>query len=422
MRLLRKIVPWMISAALCLFAVELLGATVFYWNTKSLVYFNEPKPATAKPVVLENFKRHLHPYFGYTGPYAARDFVETNGLGFLQYQRRPIPFVPEPNDYVVFVFGGSVAARLATNSQEGTSLLQTLQSLPQLKGKNVVIYNVAQGPGKQPQQLMELGFLIALGQHIDLVLNLDGTLEFVSGMYNFQYGVDPIFPPIAILQAIGNELTPIDDSSDDYYELAYGVTHARAESKRYALLLDNSTSGIAYVKNRIIKAVYDRSLARKLSTYNETIAKGKGWESVRKRLGLDMPLTTSKERIVEDIFDTWLRCSDQMKNMANSIGAKYLHVVHPNMYYSKKAYTEAEKALMILPEIRLPSTAGLAFMESRAEMLESRGIVSALAMFDDIPDTIYNDTTGHVNKLGETMLAELVAREVGVRLGPPPGK
>ena len=61
-------------------------------------------------------------------------------------------------------------------------------------------------------------------------------------------------------------------------------------------------------------------------------------------------------------------------------------------------------------------------MESRAEMLESRGIVSALAMFDDIPDTIYNDPTGHLNKLGETMFAEFVARQVDLRLGPPPRK
>ena len=93
-----------------------------------------------------------------------------------------------------------------------------------------------------------------------------------------------------------------------------------------------------------------------------------------------MPVTTSKERIVEDIFNSWLRCSDLMKNMANSTGAKYLHVVHPNMYYSKKVYTEAEKALMTIPEIRLPSVAGLAFMESRAEMLKSRAIVSALGL------------------------------------------
>ena len=117
--------------------------------------------------------------------------METNGLGFLQLQRRPIPFVPEPDDFVVFVFGGSVAARLATNSQEGTSLQQTLQSLPQLTGKNVVIYNVAQGPGKQPQQLMELGLLIAMGQHIDLVLNLDGTLEFVWACTIFSMGSIP---------------------------------------------------------------------------------------------------------------------------------------------------------------------------------------------------------------------------------------
>ena len=116
MRLLKIVGPWIISAALCLAAVELLGAALFYRDTKSLVYFNQPKVATTPPVVLENFKRHLHPYFGYTGPYASRDFVETNGLGFLQFQRRPIPFVPEPNDFVIFVFGGSVAARLASSA------------------------------------------------------------------------------------------------------------------------------------------------------------------------------------------------------------------------------------------------------------------------------------------------------------------
>ena len=172
------------------------------------------------------------------------------------------------------------------------------------------------------------------------------------------------------------------------------------------MLLDNSTSGVAYLKNSILKAVYDRNLARLLSTYNETIAKGKGWESVRKRLGIDMPLTTSKEKVVEDIFYTWLRCSDLMKTMAN-LRRQICHVVHPNMYYSRKVYTESEKALMIFPEVRGPSTAGLAFMESHAEMLEFRGIVSALAMFDDIPVTIYIDTTGHLGKLGRRCLPNL---------------
>ena len=57
---------------------------------------------------------------------------------------------------------------------------QALQRLPQLAGKKVVVYNMAQGPGKQPQQLMELAYLIAAGQHIDLVLSLDGAIAVID--------------------------------------------------------------------------------------------------------------------------------------------------------------------------------------------------------------------------------------------------
>src|ERR1700722_4503269 len=278
---------------------------------------------------------------------------------------------------------------------------------------------MAQGPAKQPQQLMELAYLIAVGQHMDLVLNLDGTLEFVMGIDNFHNGIDPIFPPMSIMLALGNEITPLDDASEDYYELAYGVTHARAESRRYTLLLDNSTSGIAYVKNRILKSVYDRSLQGKLSAYNQTVAKAARSDVVRRRLGLDLQIKTPKERIVEDIFDVWIRSSDLMKAMANSTGAIYLNIVHPTPYYSRKVFTEAEKALLNVAEANLrdASSAGLALMASRGEMLTARGIVSAITLFDDVPDTIYADSTGHLDKLGESMLADFVADQVGSRLG-----
>jgi hypothetical protein len=426
-KIIQKIGPWIVSAALCFVAVEIGGAVVFYWNTNSLVYFNQPKIAATQSAVEPSMKRHLHPYFGFTGPYSYRgSFYKTNNLGFTQVEEpREVPFKPEPNDFVVFVFGGSVAARLVSPAYDGTSLQHAMQKLPQLAGKNVVVYNMAQGPGKQPQQLMELAFLIALGQHIDLVLNLDGAMEFASGMTNFVYGVDPIFPPVDVIGAIGNELAPADDSSAEYYQLAYGVTHARDESKRYALLLDASRSGIAYTKNAIFKAIYDRSLQEKLAAYNQTIAKAKGWEGVRRRMGLDMAVKTSKESIIEDIFDMWIRCSDLMKIMANSKGATYLNIVHPNPYHSKKVLTESERTILNLPEsnnIRQASSAGYALIESHPDMLKSRGIVSGMALFDDVPDTIYADNTGHFGKLGETMLANFVTDHVGLRLGSPQNK
>jgi len=422
--LLKKAGPWIVSAVLCLLAVEILGAALFYRTTGSLIYFNPPKAA---PTVFDpRMKRHLHPYFGFTGPYSYRgSFYRTNNLGFTQIEEpREVPFRAEPNDFVVFVFGGSVAARLVNPVYGGTSLQQAMQKLPQMEGKNVVVYNMAQGPGKQPQQLIELAYLIAAGQHIDLVLNLDGAMEFASGYSNFENGIDPIFPPSEIMLAIGNELAPIDDTSQDYYELAYRVTHARAESKRYTLLLDNSRSGIAYVKNSILKAIYDRSLQSALSAYDPTIAKATS-EGVRSRIGLDMPIKTTKDRIVEDIFEMWIRCSDLMNTMANSSAATYLNIVHPNGYYSKKVLTESEKTILNLPEtsnIRQASSAGYALIESHADMLKSRGIVSGVALFDGIPDTVYADSTGHFGKFGETMLANFVAGQAGLRLGSPQNK
>jgi hypothetical protein len=419
--LLKKIGPWVASAALCLLAVEFLGAVMFYRDTKSLVYLNQPK-LIVEPAPEAGW-RHLHPYFGYTGPYSvpgSPTVVPTNNLGFIDNnQTREVPFKPAPNDFVIFVFGSSVATRLVNNSTRGSSLEQVLQRLPQLAGRNVVLYNMSQGPAKQPQQLMALAFLLAMGQHIDLVLNLDGTLEFVSGISNLENGIDPIFPPVDIMIAISNELTPPDTSSADYYELAYGVSHARAESKRYQQLLDSSTSGIGYVKNRFFKAFYDHSLARRLSTYAQTTGKAVGWAGARKRLGLDMKIATSKERAVEDIFDMWLRCSDLMKVMANSSGATYLNIVLPSPHGSKKVLTETEKAILLTPEvnyIRQSSAAGYAVIESRADMLRSRGIVLATGIFDKVTDDIYVDPTGHLGKLGETMLADFVAEQVGSRL------
>src|SRR5436190_11928062 len=126
MNVLKKIGPWIVSAALCLLAVEVVGAVRYYWVTGSVVYFNQPEAAAASaPVAIGNYKRRLHPYFGYTGPYSWKGKgTPTNNLGFIDSQEREVPFKPDPNDFVVFVFGSSLASRLVNNSMYGISLQQ----------------------------------------------------------------------------------------------------------------------------------------------------------------------------------------------------------------------------------------------------------------------------------------------------------
>jgi hypothetical protein len=422
-KIFKKVAPWILSAALCVLAAEIFGAAVFFHQDGALVYRNTPKVSEPEVQAAAPPKPRLHPYFGYTNSYSltnrAKMSDNTNNLGFIQRfgpgQARLVPFKPEPNDFVVFVFGSSIAAGLVSAPRSNIPLRDNLQKITQLKEKNVVVYSMAQGPQKQPQQLIELAFLLALGQHIDLVLSVVGTVEFTSGLHNLESGIDPIFPHAGMLRSLAQELAPVDSSSTDYYELAFRLSRDRAGVKLYSKLVAESTSGLGFLKNRFILGYYSSSLANSLANYESTISRKANLDGL---LSLDMPVTV-KDNVFDAIFQTWMRCSDLMKVMANSNGAAFLEIVHPNPYYSKRKLTQSERAIMDLPETHyLPrgATEGYRLIEQRADMLKSRGIVNALSLFDDVPEAVYEDSTGHFNYFGETLFRQFVTDQVAARL------
>jgi hypothetical protein len=136
------------------------------------------------------------------------------------------------------------------------------------------------------------------------------------------------------------------------------------------------------------------------------------------------PSSTHRARIdgnvIDAIFQTWLRCSDTMQLMANANGAAFLEIVHPNPYHSKKKLTLDEIAeLSSVPAteyIRRASVQGYDLIEQRSDMLESRGIVSAIALFDDSTESIYIDSSGHFSKPGEMIFRQFIADKVAAKL------
>lgn len=423
-KIFKKVAPWILSAALCVLAAEMFGAAVFLYRDGVLVYRNNQKISHPEVAAAATYKPRWHPYFGYTGPYSLTNKTgnanNTNNLGFVQRgegQERLVPFKPEPNDFVVFVFGSSIAAAVVSAPRGSPRLRDNLQKLAQLKGKNVVVYSMTQGPQKQPQQLMELAFLFAIGQHIDLVLNVAGTVEFGSGLSNFESGVDPIFPPAEMLIPIGQELTPADSSSADYYELAFRLSRDRAGVKLYSKLVAESTSGLGFLKNKFILGYHSRNLASDLANYEATITRKRSWVDIKSLLSLDMSVSVTKDNVIDAVFQTWLRCSDMMKLMANSHGAAFLDIVHPNPYHSKKKLTQAEQAVLIeTSNIARGSSQGYSLIEQRADMLKSHNIISALTLFDDVPETVYEDSAGHFNRLGEELFGQFIADQVAARM------
>ena len=132
-------------------------------------------------------------------------------------------------------------------------------------------------------------------------------------------------------------------------------------------------------------------------------------------MGIDLPVN-EKDDGTEMAFDIWLKSDEAMAGLSKSIGARYVHVIQPNQYFSKKKFSpeEAKIALSLPPNdpVRIGAERGYAMFEKRADMIAKHGIVSGVAMFDDQRDAMYVDNCCHYSKAGETILANFVADQV----------
>ncbi len=119
---------------------------------------------------------------------------------------------------------------------------------------------------------------------------------------------------------------------------------------------------------------------------------------------------------VERSFDIWLDADQAMAGLSKSAGAKYVHVIQPNQYYSKKRFTDDEaKIALAMPKdnsARIGAERGYALFEARADLLKSRGIISGVSIFDDQSAAMYVDSCCHYTKAGEDILADFVADQV----------
>src|SRR5713226_1419374 len=96
-------------------------------------------------------------------------------------------------DQLVIAVGGSFALQFA---EEGLPhLLARLRETPAFRGKTLVGLNAAVGGHKQPQQLMTVAYLLALGEQIDVLINLDGFNEIaLHPTENAPARVSPDYP------------------------------------------------------------------------------------------------------------------------------------------------------------------------------------------------------------------------------------
>jgi hypothetical protein len=411
-------------AALALLFGEIAGAILFYRQQGRLIYSNQRVHVGAKtddsaPIA----RQRLHPYLGFAGPYSVdSEGWRFNNLGFVQTTPYKVPFEPSPRDLIVVVFGGSVASNLVTPWQGGLSLSAVLQE--QMPDRNIVVYSMAQGAGKQPQQLIALAMLLALGQHIDVIVNLDGFNEFALGYSNARYLTHPIFPALTVLWGIGKGLEPGGGNSD-FHRIAADLIEARSAIKDEEDAANGSRSGTAYIfhKLKVSSALGTKARAEQAYVASVKSSSPEELRSIQTMMGINLPYR-NQATPWEDIFQIWLRSSDAMAALSRAAGAQLLHIIQPNQYFSKKQFSPDEaRVALSQPEddpMRVGAERVYPMIAERADLLQARGIISAINLFDGEPGAMYVDNCCHYTRAGETKLARFVVAKIMERLSTEP--
>ncbi|NES06707.1 MAG: hypothetical protein F6K22_30145, partial [Okeania sp. SIO2F4] len=122
----------------------------------------------------------IHPYFGYVqkpGP-DFREGFKYNAAGFISPYDYPY-HKKNDNQYIIGVFGGSVASNYSIYEIQNQILEKTLKQIPEFKDKEFIILSFATGGYKQPQQLILLNYFLSIGQEFDMLINIDGFNEVI---------------------------------------------------------------------------------------------------------------------------------------------------------------------------------------------------------------------------------------------------
>lgn len=421
------------EGALILIITILLLETVAgtYLTVRSGTFFYSSPPPTetgttraASPLTK---RTAIHPYLGYAnGPgWTVADAVLENGrihnmvdtsIGFpdwLQlkpnnhgfWSREDYPVATHSEqDFVVGVFGGSVAQWLAIEGQ--AHLIEAVRHELGVE-KHIRVLNFAVGGYKQPQQLIALSYFASLGQHFDVVINVDGFNEAVlTTVENVPSGVDYSLPRsypgvVAVQAGLAGK------SALDLLAKARTLERSIASWKQIARQRFSALLNIAadFVERRKAKELSD------LRTKRHRFGRDKANDLF---IVPSAETTVNRDRLDAAIVDLWINSSDFMNRIAQSRGAIYVHVLQPNQYFAGKPLSTREKETAWLPDSSYAKAVRLNYPKllDHSTELAARGVdfLDATRLFDHTTAPVYADTCCHYNELGNRMLAnEIVA-------------
>jgi hypothetical protein len=407
---------------------ELVSITTYYVWTRDFFYTRSADRVDSTLTVPETVNRgggqqemvqQLHPYFGFIDkaglnhkfPYSQTSHV-ANNLGFAS--NYPYPFKKQnSNQFVVGVFGGSVAANYAFFEIEQQILATALKKLPELSGKEIIILPFAIGGYKQPQQLLVLSYFLSIGQEFDLVINIDGFNEVALAYLNYQRGSDLSTPSDFIFLPMVNLAT--GNLSREELALTLEVIKKKERQADSVKSLNSARTATGYVLGWLWARYATRSYREEVVRLDQAHA-GKG-PSEQSYMQMPAGKKLTESEALEAMVALWSRSSLMMKQLLDRKKTPYFHFVQPNQYVQTSRVMSREERAVAFNEaspFRPGAVKGYPLMTAELDKLQQAGlnVFSAVNVFDTISEPVYMDDCCHYNQAGNVAFCNYVATTV----------
>jgi len=356
----------------------------------------------------------IHPYLGYTvtpSNVALAGPPSLDALGFPNGGQ--LIREASPDTVVIGIFGGSVAAYFAAWGG-AQAILDDLQKLPRFAGKKLIALTAAHIGWKQPQLLIALAYLQALGVHFDVAILLDGFNEVVWPPFELiPAGVFPFYP------AHWNQYVANLDVATGMRERIGIVGLLKQRRERWTQrVLSSPLRHSRFV--RLVWSLYDRALEGQLETQRialdtERATEGKDFAAT------GPPWRGGDDALARELASFWFECSLEMRALAEARGTLFFHFLQPNQHLSGSKPIDAEEAAVAIRggEGFAPYVArGYPLLRERGAELRARGVRyhDLTQIYADVQEPIYVDNIGHVGALGNKLMAAAMAEAIAADL------
>ncbi len=430
-----KLAVLAINLAFLLVGIEAVSLWFYYSQEGKFFYARGNAPAkirkdlekigvrTGQKLDDQSVLERLHPFFAYVLEQGAFTHPESglkvNNYGFFSVY--DYPFVKtKDNQYVIGIFGGSVANDFAYNSVidglNGKGFIEYLkQKIPQLKDKEIIVLSFAGGGYKQPQQLLILNYFLAVGQEFDMVINIDGFNEVALSNLNNQGQIDVNMPSIQHVQPLAG----LANSDMSVMRSMVNISDLKSQLLTGIKNLEECPLAVCYSWNFFQVQNIFKNYQQEVVKYDRQIG------DKSKELGTKdtlvfftkVPQVLDEDLAFNKMASTWYESSLNMHQILADKNIEYFHVIQPNQYYqTKRVFTQDEKNIAIIPNH--PYSAGVVkgypLLLSKAEDLKKQGVnvFSALEVLDEEPGLVYRDACCHYNEKGQAILFDAVAEAI----------